>query len=145
MKFYLYLPMIVLSVLLTGCGYSSWNVMNDDDEPMVVHKAQKKQPAQEVKVNTPEVVQQDVNETKKPQRPANAFHIDEVIKTWGEPNLRRPNVYIWKNCKATGKYIDKCEGDTCETVPETKCCERALKTDSEGYVLNLKQAISACM
>ncbi|MCI6988145.1 MAG: hypothetical protein MR902_01035 [Campylobacter sp.] len=74
-----------------------------------------------------------------------AYHISAVIKAWGEPDKKRANgEYIWKSCTPTGEYEQVCDDNSCNTVPKTSCCDRVLKTDSGGYVTNLKEAVQKC-
>lgn len=135
--------------LLTGCGYSNWNILSPNSPNDVVLKEPTKKPKK---------VEEVKKEEKKPEEPKqqevkdrkNSFTIDQVIKSWGPYDLKRTSnsgnpIYIWKNCKTTGKTKTQCNGDTCDTVQETTCCERALRVDSEGYVTNLKEAIASCM
>lgn len=77
------------------------------------------------------------------------YKITTITSLWGAPNKviqdeNGANRYIWKNCKESGKYEQKCEDDNCESVPKLDCCDRILITDSEGYVTNLKEAIQEC-
>lgn len=134
------------ALILSGCGYSNWNVFNDDTPKTTQKPAKKPIPKPEPKPQPP--VKPETNTTKT--RDKNAFTIDQVIKSWGTYDLKRTasdgtGIYIWKVCKSSGKTKTECDGDTCDTIQENKCCERALRTDSEGYVTNLKQAIAKCM
>lgn len=143
MKKYLLSLTAIITFMFTGCTYSNWNVGNQ-------YPAKKPTDTSvSTNSNIPSDSEPDMN-AKTPKDRTNMFHINTVINTWGQPNDIRVNpdgkkVYIWQNCKSTGKYIDRCTQDSCETVPETTCCERALVTDEEGYVTNLKEAIASCM
>ncbi|CZE45793.1 hypothetical protein [Campylobacter geochelonis] len=127
----IYLFAVAVAVLFAGCSASNWNL---GKTPIQGSQTDKTQP-------TMQQTQQNSSQN---------FHINTVINTWGEPDLTRTNsagnqVYVWQNCKATGKYIERCDQNTCETIPEQECCERALITDQNGYVQNLKEAVNSCM
>ncbi|PSM51656.1 hypothetical protein CRN67_07405 [Campylobacter blaseri] len=127
---------IVFTLFLSGCSVSNWNLGKTTTKEM---------PQTE---NKPQGGLKEESETKKAEN--SNFHIDTIINTWGQPTYERTNpqgkkVYIWENCKPTGVYIDRCDSNGCETVPETQCCERALETDNNGYVQNLKEAINSCI
>lgn len=142
--------MILLSAVFvfSGCSYSNWNISKD--KPAAKH-----QPKQDVMdepiVKAEPIIDQNIEQNiTTPKDRANMFHINTVVSTWGAPNSVKvdengDNNYIWKNCKKTGKYIDECRDDVCNTVPETACCDRVLITDKEGYVTNLKEAVANCM
>lgn len=120
------------ALLISGCSVSNWNIGKDTG------------------ANTKQPQTQPVQEVKQPQTNQNNFHIDTVINTWGKPNATRVNsagnkVYVWENCKPTGVMVDKCNENGCSTIPETSCCERALITDQDGYVQNLKEAVNSCI
>jgi len=84
--------------------------------------------------------------TNAAQDAAGNYHISTIIDNWGQPNSKRAGgIYVWQSCQSTGKYVEKCEGDTCRTAPETTCCDRELRTNTAGYVTNLKEALAKCM
>lgn len=124
--------MLTLSsiILFAGCSASNWNLgktMTND-----IPQAKQEQP-----------------KTIK-EKNAENFHIDTVINTWGEPTSTRVNsagnkVYVWENCKPTGNFIESCNENGCETIPEKECCERDLITDEAGYVQNIKEAVNSCI
>lgn len=132
---------IFVAVIISGCSVSNWNVGKTQ-----TGSTQQEQPAEPTPVEPTTPTPPPV-EAPKPQ---SKIHIDKIIEAWGSPSAERRDergnkVYIYQNCKPTGMYIDKCDDSGCKTVPETKCCERALVTDKDGYVLNLKEAVNSCM
>lgn len=151
----------IFALFFAGCGYSNWNLGNAAPKPpqeqTQTGNGQLDNSIHHDQIQTTDsgtgVVDITGSGTTSPEgapSQGNMFHIDTIISTWGEPNTIQTNalgekVYIWKNCRSTGQYIEKCNADSCETVPETVCCERKLVTNSEGYVTNLKQAIAECM
>lgn len=135
-KIYILSLAITSALLLGGCSASNWNLGKTMDK----NQDQQSKTGQQSKT-------QDKTQS---QTQSSNFHIDTIINTWGQPTFERTSpqgnkVYVWENCKPTGVYIDRCDENGCETVPETQCCERALETDQHGYVSNLKEAINSCM
>ncbi|NLY04380.1 MAG: hypothetical protein GXZ15_06065 [Campylobacter sp.] len=123
----------LLAITISGCSVSNWNVgktAKGDEEVATV----------ETKPSS--VATKEHNE--------NNLHIDKIIEAWGSPTRETENsagdkIYIYENCKATGVYVDKCDENGCQTIPEMNCCERELITDQNGYVQNLKDAINSCL
>lgn len=125
---------IFVAIVISGCSVSNWNVgktIGKEEQPSTQTPAQ--------------TAPAEIEQQKTP-----ALHIDTIIQAWGSPtkiekdSLGR-DIYIWENCKATGLYIDKCDDTGCKTVPQTKCCERAINTDENGNVTNLKEAVNSCI
>lgn len=124
-----------ISLIISGCSVSNWNVGKTVGESKTTSNEQ-----------TP--VQTPPSQVTKPKQ--QNLHVNKIIEAWGSPTKMRKgaldeDIYVWENCKATGLYVDKCDDNGCKTVPETKCCERALITDKDGYVTNLKEAVNNCI
>lgn len=72
-------------------------------------------------------------------------HISAVIAAWGEPKFKTSDgVYIWESCRKSGKYVKNCEDNECQAVAQEVCCDRKLKTNQNGYVTNLREALKEC-
>ena len=143
-----------VAVLIGGCGYSNWNVFGEPNSQSTTTQTTT-MPTQEPM--RPEDTMQDGQtiggkeiQMQQPQDRENMFHINTVVSTWGKPDSARiddDNIrhYIWRNCKDTGVYREQCIEDDCKQVPVRNCCDRDLITDDEGYVINLKEAVSKCL
>ena len=124
------LSVFMIALFISGCGVSNWNIG--------------KTTMQNTKKEEVSKPKEEVNNNK------NNYHIDTIINTWGNPTSTRQNsagnkIYIWENCKPTGAMVDVCDDNGCSTIPEKNCCERALVTDKDGYVQNLKEAVNSCI
>lgn len=123
------LSILLVAFFISGCSVSNWNIG---------------------KTTTQNTQKEEISKPKTVNNNKNNFHIDTIINTWGNPTTTRQNsagnkIYVWENCKPTGVMVDVCDDSGCSTVPETTCCERALITDKDGYVQNLKEAVNSCI
>lgn len=142
---------IMLAFIIGGCGYSNWNVFNSPQtqnsrqNSQQTNTNQNGQISQTIEQNQglivlEEPMPQQQNDFENPNKPEakkdGNFHINTIVSTWGKPTRVKiddfdQKNYIWQNCKGSGD--------------SKQCCERVLITDNEGYVTNLREAISECL
>ena len=137
----------MLCFVISGCGYSNWNVFN---APQTGNSGQSQtnKTNGDIQQNSSfdqglVVIEEDMpkpSEVENPNKPEakkdGKFHINTIVSTWGRPDQVRiddfdQKNYIWQNCTGSGE--------------NKKCCERTLVTDEEGYVTNLREAINHCL